>query len=602
MTSINALRWKAGYYGQRFINHLLRLLALSCLTVGIAQATTYYVASSGGDSNSGIDTAHPWAHAPGMTGCASVCASTTLSPGDSVLLNSGDVFRVALVTTFAGAEGNPINWGAYGTGTNPAISGAALLTNWTSESEGTFTAYYSTSVSTLPRNVLVDASSRLVVNSDSKTTLTPGQWFWDSVNKRVYTRLVGDNSPSGHIIEGTEIGIAIDNKQSYLTFTNISVYGSTSVNYYDDGANNTVSTNLSSSWSDSVGVLIRGANSVHTNLSASNNIAYGIELGNIITGAQNITLNNPTAQHNGQSGILAAQTPILTINGGESSFNGSATVEGNGIGISSTGGYNASNITINNFNSHDNQGNGITVVGNGTNGATGVLVNGGQWYGNANGPAPCSGIRFDTNTNNSTVEYVVSYNNQSAGIVVEDNSHDNTIIYNRTYGNLRGITHSNGTGANVVYYGNVAYGNSLSGFEVSLENGQATIKNNILMNNGINGYKTDGSGTDVVDFNDVFGNPTNYSGIAKPPHDINVDPLFLNAAGKDFRLKPRSPATDTGTNLGKPYNLALDPTALASLGTLDQSSTGSGWEMGAFVYLPGALTVEPPTIVTTVVQ
>jgi hypothetical protein len=565
------------------------------VAVGIVSATTYYVANTGNNANVGTDPGHPFAFSPGMVGCTLTCAGVTLSAGDVVLFNRGDTWRDTLTTSVsAGVAGNPIHYGAYGTGANPIISGADLLTSWTVEGSN----YFSSSTSVKPGSVLVDASSRLKQNTVSKDSLVPGQWFWESGTNRVYLRFIGDGNPAGHVIEGTQRAYAIRNTRNWLTFTNISTYGTTKVGEYEDSSNNTVLTSVSGAWTDVDGLLLRGGFVTCSDCRGANNLTYGISMDGISTGAHDITLNNPLTQHNVGNGIQVTQTVGVTINGGDSSFNGSASVEGNGISITSTGGVNAANITITNFSAHDNLGNGLSAFGDvKTSGCTNIMINGGKWYNNITGIDPSSGIRFDQNTNNSTVQYATVFNNQSAGIVNEVNANNNKILYNIVYGNHDGLAQSNGTGVNVLWYGNVSYNNTAWGFAHVSGSTSAIVKNNIFMSNGVAGYFTDGSGNaDTVDFNDVFANTTNYSGVSKPPHDINSDPLFLNAAAKDFRIGAGSPVIHAGADLGEPYNLALDPRTPFPYRNLDQNSAGAGWDIGAFIYMPGI--VQPPATPT----
>jgi hypothetical protein len=57
-----------------------------------------------------------------------------------------------------------------------------------------------------------------------------------------------------------------------------------------------------------------------------------------------------------------------------------------------------------------------------------------------------------------------------------------------------------------------------------------------------------GGGYVVWDYNDnVQTSPIG-------PHDLSVDPQFVNAAGNDFHLQPGSPVIDKGTYVGLPYN------------------------------------------------
>src|SRR5580700_8365680 len=97
-------------------------LALLLLTALNARATTYYVAAAGSDTNNGTSSSTPWQT------IAKVNAST-FSPGDSILFNRGDAwYGTALTVPSAGSSGNPITFGAYGTGANPILKGSTLLT------------------------------------------------------------------------------------------------------------------------------------------------------------------------------------------------------------------------------------------------------------------------------------------------------------------------------------------------------------------------------------------------------------------------------------------------------------------------------------------
>jgi hypothetical protein len=579
----------------------------SHVAAGTAQATTYYVANDGNNANVGTDSGHPFAFSPGMVGCNSTCAGVRLAAGDSVLFNRGDTWRDTLTTSMSGVSGNPLNYGAYGTGANPIINGSTMLTFWTTESQGSFNAYYSTSMRSKSGSVLIDASSRLTSNAVSKASLMPGQWFWDSGNSRTYVRLVADSSPESHTVEGTTRSFAIHNTKNWLTFSNISTYGTSNVGHYENSSTHTVLTSVSGAWNDTAGILLRSAFLVCNSCTGSNNSVYGISIDDISTGAHDIILNNPEVQFNGNSGIQITGTVNVTINGGDGSFNGTASVEGDGISITSISGVNATNIAINNVNAHDNLGNGLSAFGDETpSGAVNVTVTGGTWCHNLRGLNPASGLRFDQNTNHSTIQYAVACNNESGGIVNEVGAHDNKMLYNIVYGNNDGLAHTNGTGVNNVWYGNVSYANARYGYtHAGNAPAAATVKNNILMSNGMAGYDTDGSGgADTVDYNVVFGNSTsNYSGISKPTHDINSDPLFVNAAGKDFRIRAGSPAIGTGANLGSPYNLGLNPSTTFPYETLVQKSGGPGWEIGAFIYVPGnAAPIAAPTGLAAVVD
>jgi parallel beta-helix repeat protein len=85
-------------------------------------ATTYYVASNGSDSNNGTSTSSTWNLAK--------VNSFTFSPGDNILFNRGDVFYGTITVNQSGTPGNPITYGAYGSGNNPIITGFTTVAAW----------------------------------------------------------------------------------------------------------------------------------------------------------------------------------------------------------------------------------------------------------------------------------------------------------------------------------------------------------------------------------------------------------------------------------------------------------------------------------------
>ena len=73
-------------------------------------STTYYVSSSGSDSNSGTSPSSPWRTVKRVN-------AATLAPGDGVLFQGGATFSdETLMPTGSGAQGKPIVFGSYGQG------------------------------------------------------------------------------------------------------------------------------------------------------------------------------------------------------------------------------------------------------------------------------------------------------------------------------------------------------------------------------------------------------------------------------------------------------------------------------------------------------
>jgi len=89
---------------------------------------TYYVdATNGDDSNDGLSEANAWK-------TISKVNSSSFNAGDSILFKRGEVWREQLTVPSSGSSGNPITFGAYGSGADPIINGADLVTEWTEES------------------------------------------------------------------------------------------------------------------------------------------------------------------------------------------------------------------------------------------------------------------------------------------------------------------------------------------------------------------------------------------------------------------------------------------------------------------------------------
>jgi len=90
---------------------------LLTIRTGEASATTYYVSdSAGSDSNNGVSISTPWKTLAKVSGM-------TFSPGDKILLRSGDTWTGQTLTLHGdGTSTNPIVLSSYGTGNKPVIT------------------------------------------------------------------------------------------------------------------------------------------------------------------------------------------------------------------------------------------------------------------------------------------------------------------------------------------------------------------------------------------------------------------------------------------------------------------------------------------------
>ncbi len=99
-------------------------LALLVLVARPARATTFYVdncVAPGSDSNAGTSPATAWLTVAHVN-------AQTFSAGDSILFQRTCAwYGTALIVPSSGASGNPITFGAYGTGANPILKASTLL-------------------------------------------------------------------------------------------------------------------------------------------------------------------------------------------------------------------------------------------------------------------------------------------------------------------------------------------------------------------------------------------------------------------------------------------------------------------------------------------
>jgi parallel beta-helix repeat protein len=123
----------------------LVFLALSSL----AAATDYYVKNGGNDQNTGTSDDSAWAT---INKVNSVFPS--LLPGDRILFKRGSTFYGTILISKSGSAGNPIILSAYGTGEMPIITGLTVISSWSDEGSGIYSAFVSSQ--SLTNMVIID--------------------------------------------------------------------------------------------------------------------------------------------------------------------------------------------------------------------------------------------------------------------------------------------------------------------------------------------------------------------------------------------------------------------------------------------------------------
>ena len=171
---------------------------------------TYYVdATSGSDSNDGQTPNTAWQTIDKVN-------AATPARNTRIRLKRGEIWRAKeMELSNGGSAIARVHVDAYGTGANPIINGALLLTNWTN----TVGAEYSATCLISPGHVY-DDNAQLSLGSGAGA-LSAGEYFW--VSNVLHVRLSDDSDPTTSTIESSRNVYNIEVAHSYLTFRNLSL-------------------------------------------------------------------------------------------------------------------------------------------------------------------------------------------------------------------------------------------------------------------------------------------------------------------------------------------------------------------------------------------
>ena len=405
---------------------LLLILSFSFLPIiSDAWSATYYVdATNGNDSNNGLSESTVWKT------IAKVNASS-FNPGDQILFRRGQTWREQLTVPSSGSAGNPITFGAYGSGAKPIIDASNLITPGTSWTAATPTIWTAT-VTTEPKIVFFNGTWGTKVATQADCTGT-GKWHWAVNVLSVYS---ASDPDTAYMSPGIEVGArdeAVLNAKNYVTFDGL---------HFRRG-NSTDAGNIMSSGNH---VTIRSCES-----------SYGVHHGIIYTGSGDNLLTLSNIHHNGtkldSSGVFG--------------YHDAGTAGHENI------------ISYNNV--YNNYSYGIQLLSNY------YIIEYNDVYDNGNLTYMGIGIEIIDWDNIGYGRYnIIRYNkahgqksalNNGEGIVLDDFAACNSVYYNISYGNDGpgiGLWRSN----NNTVYNNVTYGNALN------SSGTLTTKTEIALDAG----------------------------------------------------------------------------------------------------------------------
>ncbi len=512
---------------------------------------TFYVANSGSDSNNGTSPATPWKTLAKLN-------TAKMSPGNSAGLQCGSVFREGLTLTQSGTPSAPISYGSYGscTGSNlPLISGADLLSTWSAQSEGAYTAYYTTET-TAPAVVFED--NHRLTKVAAQTAMTVGSFFYNPVAQRVYVRTKEDAAPGSHVIEASvRANVVTLGAASYVNITGIEA---------DKGTQNGIM-----AWGTLTNVNLTGT---VTNYSFGNGIWFTANTGQA---QNNVLIQSCTANYNGEDGVTKGNFGNnFVIEGCTTNYNAfdpQYTYTG-GIRFISDGTTNANRVT-------NSGAKGNTAAFNGINPDTGLPQTSdagqegmGVWCDTCgNGSFLTGNIAHDNAKNGVMLEFTgstgslsmtgnIAYHNASIGILHSRRSHNDVVSNNTSYDNLVNCQFSGeyGGGETTVGMVNNTYENNICASQVLNANGTVFVAEWGAENNSL------GEGSGNVYRNNSFGVPTATNGTfaifgagktmstyaalngayGSSMNSIEGNPLLTNPAAANFALMAGSPCIKAG--------------------------------------------------------
>jgi parallel beta-helix repeat protein len=506
-------------------------------------ARVYYVdATLGDDEFTGVSADCDAASMQGPWRTLARVNSASLNPGDAVLFKRGGTWRGTLTVPSSGTLENPIVFGAYGSGTNPTITGADLVaTSWGKHADG----LWQIPMHVEPDMVLVNGTigskkavlSSLTVNDD---------WHWSG--GILFLRSTTD--PSGQAVEYSvrQYGV-YTNRQDHLVFHNLTVEGTTE-------------------WG--AGIAIERSQFVTVDdCDASKNYWAGIKASGEYG---RITVSHNVVSRNGSHGIV-----FLDGWGGHNDIgynsttfntvcnNGWRDVEAYGI----SGRYSYSTLAFN------------VVYGNGAGGVSHPIFNHGIYVINGTGINTViesniafghkhgSGIKV---TGSGTVSRNRSYDNTSAGIQVGTNGDTDVwvgVYYNLCYRNGYGIAELDQGGGwiDLKIFNNTLYNNSddsVVGASRQLLIGDSLrsliVENNILGGEGEREFAGEVQSNLTWDYNLVEHSSLYYGSRLYTwaqwqaegfdAHGLTANPVFSSAPTLDFTLQAGSPCVDAGADVG----------------------------------------------------
>ena len=517
-------------------------------TIGLAaHATDYYVdATQGVDANPGTSPEQAWKTLTKVSGFA-------LAAGDRVFFQRGESWRGQLRISRSGTVAAPITFSAYGSGELPLINGAEVITAWSDAG----TNLYKATVSPRVEQVFFDGV-RGTQRGSVAALVAPGDWHWASNTLTVYTMGV-----PGFVEAASDLFTVLVNGPQHVRVENLKVVRGVypvwvqNANYVtleglvvDEGAGYAgifVTALLAGKGQHTLIERCTVTRMVGNAASTSNgNDGSGIEIYGNGFAANNQILDN-VVHDNQHEGILLAETTDNLVRGNVVYNHGESGIRA-GLPATARNVIEYNHCYANALTVDDRFGIDLINVGNNNTVRYNLVHSQGSLPG---GPYYSGGIRFDGNDGSGTVLTESTGNTVYYNVVYDEHiginvfSFSNVSVLNNTVVDtkLNGIAATAPAGVtpvNTVIRNNIV--KPASGAVLAHVNLQgSTINNNFYWHGPLNAFVW---GAQYL----VYGAYRTASGM--DASSITGNPLFVDAATRDYRLQETSPARDVGATLG----------------------------------------------------
>lgn len=482
--------------------------------------------TNGNDANDGLFDGSAWKTVAQVNG-------ETFLPKDQVDFKTDETWREALTIPSSGTVYKPITFGAYGSGADPILNGALIISGWTVYSG---TTYQSALATATTKQVFMD-DVRLVEGTD-RDTLNDHEWA--AAANVLYVRDdTGDPDITGVTIEASRrSNVVYASAKDYITLENITVLRGYWRNIRFDNCTGTIIRDLTTYQIYQAGIWL-DANDLFR---IQNVVAYSaVQLHCIdVTNSTNGVVDSCTSYEAAHQCVrVNAATNILvqycTI------YDGTGDAGGSGVAGDN---YHDCTIQFNEFWNH--RYGGVDMTATVAGGCTGNIV------------------RYNIFHDCVDSRAVLVWGNSSS-----NPSDNNQIYHNLFYDNIRGIA-VDGNADGTLVYNNTIYDSTTAGIEVYTTGGDhptnTIVRNNIVQSTaGKHIYDSGNDATNTYDYNmyyDEHAGCFTWNGVAydtfadwktASSQDANSDldnPDMTDPANQDFTLQSVSPCRDAGTDVG----------------------------------------------------